>query len=300
MRIYCTDRFPLPLPVGHRFPIAKYAQLRHRLAELKRADAGFHEAPRATRQELERAHDAAYVQKVFDGTLSEQETRQIGFPWSEQLVERSLRSVGATLAAARAAIVDGCALSLAGGTTHHAAGDRGAGYCVFNDAAVTARMLQAEAVATRVLIVDCDVHQGDGTARIFAGDPSVFTLSLHGARNYPFRKAESDLDVELPDGTADNAYLAALATALDLVSRRFLPDFVIYLAGADPFAGDQLGRLDLSFDGLIERDRMVLEFCRGRRLPIAICMAGGYAEPIEDSVTVHLNTVCLALDLFAG
>lgn len=298
MQIFCTDRFPLPLPEGHHFPIAKYALLRRRLVALKRADTIFHEAPLASVQELGRAHEPAYVRKVLEGTLSAEEIRTLGFPWSTGLVERSLRSVGATLAAARVAIADGCALSLAGGT-HHASRDRGAGYCVFNDAAVAARTLQAEGSAVRVMIIDCDVHQGDGTARIFADDTSVFTLSLHGARNYPFRKAESDLDVGLPDATGDTEYLAALAAALDRASSRFIPDAVIYLAGADPFAGDQLGRLDLSFAGLVERDRMVLEICRQRRWPVAICMAGGYADPIDDSVTAHLNTVRLALDLFA-
>ena len=298
MQIFCTDRFALPLPDGHRFPTVKYAQLRQRLVDLRRADTTFHEAPRASQHELQRAHDAAYVQKVIDGKLSAEEIRVLGFPWSAGLVERSLRSVGATLAAARVAVEDGCALSLAGGT-HHASGDRGAGYCVFNDAAVTARALQSEGSAEQLMIVDCDVHQGDGTARIFADDPSVFTLSLHGARNYPFRKASSDLDVELPDGTGDSDYLAALGGALQTATRRFSPDFVIYLAGADPFVGDQLGRLGLSFSGLIERDRMVLDTCRQHGWPIAICMAGGYAKPIEDSVTVHVNTVCLALDLFA-
>lgn len=298
MQLFCTDRFQLPLPDGHRFPVAKYAQLRQRLDDLRRDDAILYEAPRASRQELERVHDPSYVQKVLDGSLSAQEIRLIGFPWSAGFVERSLRSVGATLAAARAATADGCALSLAGGT-HHASRDRGAGYCVFNDAAVSARALQAEGSAERVLIVDCDVHQGDGTARIFADDPSVFTLSLHGAHNYPFRKASSDLDVELPDAASDTEYLAALGTALERAASRFTPDFVIYLAGADPFVGDQLGRLALSFAGLVERDRMVIETCRQRHWPVAICMAGGYAKPIEDSVTVHLNTICLALDLFA-
>lgn len=296
MRIFYTDTFVLPLPPGHRFPMEKYALLRAAVEALQRSEAQMEEAPRAMRAQLERAHDPAYVERVFNGTLSPAEMRAIGFPWSCEMVERSCRSAGATIAAARSALVDGCGINLAGGT-HHAGWQHGAGYCVFNDAAVTARTLQCDGLVERVLIVDCDVHQGDGTAEIFQNDASVFTLSLHGARNYPFRKACSDLDVELPDGTSDERYLIELENALDEPDRRgFVADLVIYLAGADPFLGDRLGRLSLSLAGLAERDRVVFRFCRDRRLPVAICMAGGYAEPITDTVAVHCETVRLALD----
>jgi acetoin utilization deacetylase AcuC-like enzyme len=298
MQIFYADTFALPLPAGHRFPVAKYRQLRERLRDLARPELRFDEAPRIEFELLLRVHDADYVARVCEGRLSAPELRAIGFPWSEGFVERALRSVGATWSACRTAIADGCSITLAGGT-HHADAARGGGYCVFNDAAVATRALQAAGQVGRVLIVDCDVHQGDGTARIFDGDPSVFTLSLHGARNYPFRKARSTLDREFADGTGDADYLAGLSRCLEEVDGRFAPDLVIYLAGADPFAGDVLGRLALSIDGLLERDHRVLRFCQDRRIPVAICMAGGYADPIDDTVTIHANTVCLAADLFS-
>ena len=214
------------------------------------------------------------------------------------MVERSRRSAGATLCACRSALKDGVAANLAGGT-HHAFRDRGEGFCVFNDAAVAARAMQAEGLARRVLIVDCDVHQGNGTASILAGDDSIFTFSIHGARNFPFEKEQSDLDIELPDGCADAAYLlqldAGLNTAFDLAR----PDLVIYLAGADPYHDDRLGRLSLSFAGLAERDRRVFAHCAALNVPIAIAMAGGYARQIDDTVAIHAATLCLARQMLA-
>lgn len=214
------------------------------------------------------------------------------------MVERSRRSAGATLAACRAALVDGVAANLAGGT-HHAHRDRGEGFCVFNDAAVAARAMQAEGRARRILVVDCDVHQGNGTATILEGDDSVFTLSLHGARNFPFTKAASDLDVELPDGCGDEAYLAQLDWALATAFDSARPDLVIYLAGADPYADDRFGRLGLSFAGLEERDRRVLGRCHESDTPVAIAMAGGYARRVEDTVRIHRTTILLAKGIIA-
>lgn len=294
MQIFATDAFVLPLPPGHRFPMDKYARLR---ARVEAADLGdLQVPPAATREQLGLAHDPDYIERVHAGTLSHKETRELGFPWSPAMVERSLRSTGATISACRAALTDGLAVNLAGGT-HHAFRDRGEGYCVFNDAAVAARVMQSERRAANVLIVDCDVHQGNGTAAIFADDPSVFTLSLHGARNFPFTKPASDLDVHLPDGTGDDAYLQALTTALAEAVPRSRADLAIYLAGADPFVGDRLGRLALTKDGLARRDHLVLATCRDAGLAVAITMAGGYARDIDDIVDIHYATVALAARL---
>ncbi|MDQ5959718.1 MAG: hypothetical protein QG592_798, partial [Pseudomonadota bacterium] len=240
MKLYYTDVFVLPLPPGHRFPMEKYSRLRQRLlASGEFTPADFTTPAAATTEELQRAHDLAYIQRVSNGELGAAELKRIGFPWSPGMVERSLRSAGATLAACRAALADGCAANLAGGT-HHAHADRGEGFCVFNDAAVAARAMQAEGRVRRVAIIDCDVHQGNGTAAILKGDDSVFTFSIHGARNFPFEKECSDLDIELADGTGDDAYLAALDTGLEETLARSQPELVIYLAGADPYAGDRL------------------------------------------------------------
>ncbi len=268
-----------------------------RPAGLFRAE-DFHEPPSASDTEILRAHDAGYLQWVVRGQLSLDELCLIGFPWSAAMVERSRRSSGANLAACRAALADGCAVNLAGGT-HHAFRDRGEGFCVFNDAAIAALALRAEGRVERVAIVDCDVHQGNGTAAILAHNAHCFTCSLHGAKNYPFDKEHSDLDVELPDGTPDGPYLDALATALETVFARADPQLVIYLAGADPYADDRLGRLALTMDGLAARDRLVLGECRRRGVPVAIAMAGGYARQIDDTVAIHARTVTLARQLFA-
>jgi acetoin utilization deacetylase AcuC-like enzyme len=303
MRAFYADHFALPLPEGHRFPMAKYERLRHRVATecqgITRA-----EALPASDGELALAHTPRYVHAVAEGHLSAAEQREIGFPWSPRMAERARRSVGATIAAARTALMQGqgVAANLAGGT-HHAQADKGSGYCVFNDVAVAARLMQSEwhrreRHLLRVAVVDLDVHQGNGTAAIFRDDDTVFTLSLHGARNFPLRKEPSDLDVELPDGCNDGPYLDALDGALAALWRRHggrLPGLVFYLAGADPHEGDRLGRLKLTAAGLAERDRRVFTACRERGVPLALCMAGGYGRDIDDSVAVHLCTLQEAL-----
>ena len=299
MKAYYSDHFVLPLPAGHRFPMVKYGLLRECLAR-ELPQVALQEAPRASDGELTLVHAPAYIASLEQGTISPTAMREIGFPWSAAMVERSRRSAGATVAAARMALLEGVAANLAGGT-HHAYGDKGGGFCVFNDAAVAARLMQAEwgrqqRHALRVAIIDLDVHQGNGTAHIFAQDDSVFTLSLHGERNFPFRKENSDLDVALPDGCGDEPYLQALETALEALQHRFEPGLVIYLAGADPFEGDRLGRLNLSYDGLEARDRRVFDWCWQRRIPLAFAMAGGYGVKIDETVQVQLNTYRVALD----
>jgi acetoin utilization deacetylase AcuC-like enzyme len=295
MRLFPSDRYPLPLPEGHRFPVAKYAALRRRLEAHAAAGAPleFVEPHAATDDELVRVHDRAYVGRVLGGTLTSAEIRRIGFPWSPALVERSLRSTGAAVDAAAAALVDGVAASLAGGT-HHAGRDWGEGYCVFNDTAVAARELQARGLVRRVVILDCDVHQGNGTAEIFSGDESVFTMSIHGARNFPLRKHPGSLDVALEDGTGDDAYLAALAPAVAAAFDRGRPELVLYIAGADPYEGDRLGRLKLTKPGLLARDRLVLDAARRAGVPLAIVCGGGYCEEIESIVDIHAATMLLA------
>ena len=291
MRAFYSDHFVLPLPDGHKFPMAKYSRLRERiLAEGIIAPEQLHEAPAAEWDDLRLVHDHGYVDAVANGTVPPDVQRRIGFPWSPQMVERARRSVGATIAAARAALDDGVAANLAGGT-HHAFADRGEGFCVFNDVAVASRVLQRDHHARRIAIVDLDVHQGNGTAAIFAGDPSVFTFSMHGAQNFPFRKEVSALDVPLNDGTGDEEYLALLQTHLPSVLNGHEPDFVFYLAGADPYEGDRLGRLKLTIDGLRRRDEIVIGACRQTGLPLAISMSGGYAPDIDAIVTIHANTI---------
>ncbi|HTQ81279.1 MAG TPA: histone deacetylase [Thermoanaerobaculia bacterium] len=294
MQAFYCDLFVLPLPPGHRFPMEKYRLLREAAlasGALSPEDLAVPEA--ATREEILRVHDAGYVERVERGELTPAEVRRIGFPWSRAMVERCLRSAGGTLAACRAALQTGLAVNLAGGT-HHAFRDRGEGYCVWNDAAIAARAMQAEGRAGRVLIVDCDVHQGNGTAAIFAADPTVYTLSLHGRHNFPFHKEKSDLDIELEDGTGDAAYLAALEEGLSRALPAAAADLAIYVAGADPHAGDRLGRLSLSTAGLAERDRRVFERLRRAGLPTAAVMAGGYGREVADTVAVHLGTVTAA------
>lgn len=278
----------------------KYARLREELAQSGAfAESAFVEPPAASDAQILRAHCAGYLQRAANGLLTEEEIRRIGFPWSEKMIVRSRRSSGATVEAARTALREGCAVNLAGGT-HHAHFDFGSGFCVFNDAAIAARAMQEEEGIGRVAIVDCDVHQGDGSAAIFQDDASVFTFSIHGAKNFPFRKQRSDLDIELPDGTGDDAYLAALAGGMENVLAAGRPDLVIYLAGADPYAGDRLGRLALTREGLRARDRLVLDGCRRAGLPVAIAMAGGYANDIEDTVAIHRDTVLIAQALFGN
>jgi acetoin utilization deacetylase AcuC-like enzyme len=305
MRAFYSDHFVLALPAGHRFPMAKYALLRERLA-LELPEIELLVAEPASNGELALVHTPAYIQSVVEGTLSDTAQREIGFPWTPSMVERSRRSAGATVMAARLSLFggEGIAANLAGGT-HHAYAHRGSGFCVFNDAAVAARLMQTEWARShlqplRVAIVDLDVHQGNGTAHIFANDPHVFTLSMHGARNFPFAKEKSDLDVELPDGCGDDAYLEALDHALESLNAQFQPDLVIYLAGADPHEGDRLGRLCLSFDGLEARDRRVFDWAFQRRVPLAFAMAGGYGRDMEDTVQVQVNTYRVAQAYWRG
>jgi len=295
MRVYYSDPFEFPLPAGHRFPLAKYRMLRERI-ERWSASSGVELmlAPRALRDELLLVHTADYVDDFVAGRLSLDHQRRIGLPWSPELVERSLRSCGGTLAATRQALVDGATAYLAGGT-HHARADRGAGYCVFNDVAVGARIVQRESTHQRVLIVDTDVHQGDGTAAIFAGDRSVFTFSIHGAQNFPAAKASSDLDLELPPDCGDEAYLQALAGGLQRAFASSEPQFVYYLSGADACVGDRLGTLRISKQALAVRDTMVFAICRERQLPVVTVMGGGYGKNLDDTVDVYEATVRAAL-----
>jgi len=298
MQVFYADQFVLPLPAGHRFPMGKYRLLRDRLAA-ELPEIRLMQAQPASDGELALVHTPGYIQGIADGSVDPKILREIGFPWSVAMAERARRSVGATIAACRTAFLEGVAANIAGGT-HHAYPERGGGFCVFNDAAVAARLMQAEQARRsrtplRVAIVDLDVHQGNGTARIFQGDPTVFTLSLHGQKNFPFRKEASDLDVDLPDGTGDDAYLQALERALDELAHRFDPALVIYLAGADPHEGDRLGRLKLTWDGLEARDRRVFDWAWQRGVPLAFAMAGGYGHRLEDTVQVQVNTFAAAL-----
>ena len=308
MQAFHSDTFVLPLPEGHSFPMSKYRLLRQRVeAELPQIE--LLEAPIASDGELALAHSPTYVSHVADGLLSAAEQREIGFPWSLRMVERARRSVGATIAAARAALRDGVGANLAGGT-HHAYADKGSGYCVFNDVAVAARLMQAETHRQhrrllRVAVIDLDVHQGNGTASIFRDDPTVFTLSMHGEKNFPFRKEASDWDVNLPDGCGDAQYLDALDSALVQVwsqHERAMPGLIFYVAGADPFEGDRLGRLKLSAAALAERDRRVFSAAQERGIPVAVSMAGGYGKDIADTVAIHFGTLKLAseLSMFKG
>ena len=285
----------------------KYALLRDKV-RLELMDITMAEAPASSDGELALVHSPQYIEAVTRGTLAVAAQREIGFPWSLAMAERARRSVGATVAAARLALGfgeqgQGVAANMAGGT-HHAYSHKGGGFCVFNDVAVASRLMQAEWARKfkhtrqqlRVAVIDLDVHQGNGTASIFAKDDSVFTLSLHGEKNFPFRKEASDLDVELPDGCQDAQYLESLEQALDELQRRFQPGLILYLAGADPFEGDRLGRLKLTYDGLEARDRRVLDWAWQRRIPLAFCMAGGYGVKIEETVQVQVNTYRVALE----
>ncbi len=295
MKIFYTDHFTLPLPQGHTFPIEKYALLRQRIVEARivRPESFCVPEPVADADIL-RVHQRDFLRRVVQGDLTDAEIRRIGLPWSPSLVERTRRSCGATLQACREAVRDGIAVNLAGGT-HHAFPDRGEGYCVFNDSAVAARAMQAEGLAQRVVILDCDAHQGNGTAAIFRGDSGVFTFSIHGEKNFPFHKEKSDLDVPLADGTVDANYLTALEKGLEQALDRARADLAIYLAGADPFLDDRFGRLHLSKEGLAERDKMVFRHCRERGLPVAVTMGGGYGRRVRDTVDIHFQTVHLGI-----
>jgi acetoin utilization deacetylase AcuC-like enzyme len=287
MKAFYCDHFVLPLPNGHRFPMPKYAALRERVAE--HPGIRLHVPPGATDAQLGRVHSARYLSAVVSGSLAPAEVRRIGFPWSPELVERSRRSVGGTIAAARVALEEGWAVNLAGGT-HHAYADHGEGFCVFNDVAVAVRDLQAHRRVARAAVVDLDVHQGNGTAALFAGDASVFTVSVHGAGNYPFRKERSDLDIDLPDGTEDGPFLDAVERGVD-AALRSRPSLVFFVAGVDAYTGDALGRLAVTRDGMAERDRIVYDRCEEAGVPVATVMAGGYAPDVDTIAALHAATV---------
>jgi acetoin utilization deacetylase AcuC-like enzyme len=295
LKIYYTDIFPIPLPEKHTFPGDKYHLLRRRITE----GLGHHPidmqvpAP-AAREAILRAHDAEYIRRLFGGELTDREIRRVGLPWSEEMMERTRHSVGGTISACRAAMSDGIAANLGGGT-HHAFHDHGQGFCWLNDAVIAARAMQAEGRAAHILIVDCDVHQGNGTAALARHHPSLFTFSIHGKNNFPYRKEKSDLDIELPNGTDDGAYLDALEKGLAAATRRFRADLAIYLAGADPYRKDRFGRLALSKAGLARRDHLVLNHLQDADIPAAVTLAGGYAPDVRDIVDIHFQTIETAL-----
>ena len=290
LTVWSSARYTFPLPPGHRFPVEKYALLRERVvADGTVARERVLDPDAATDEMLRLVHTADYVGRFVAGELSPVEMRRIGFPWSPALVERSRRAVGGTVAAARHALSHGTAMNLAGGT-HHAFADHGEGFCVFNDVAIAIRALRAEGRIRRAAVIDLDVHQGNGTHAVFAGDETVFTFSMHGGRNYPFEKVPGTLDVELDDGTGDADYLRVLVELLPRVLHSSAPDLVFYLAGADPHEGDRLGRMRLTFAGLERRDAIVLQGCREVGLPVAVMIAGGYGRRIEDTVAVHAAT----------
>jgi len=296
MNVFYSDQFVLPLPPQHRFPMQKYALLMERVVAAHLLKPGeLQVPPAATDPEVLLAHASDYLQRLVAGQLTDQEVRRIGFPWSSELVERERLVTGATIAACRAALADGVAVNLAGGT-HHAFRDHGAGYCVFNDSAVAALAMLMKDNVQRVSIIDVDVHQGDGTAAILADDPRVFTFSIHGRKNYPFHKQQSDLDIALDDDTDDAAYLAALQQGLSQTFEQSRPDLMIYVAGADPYVDDALGRLAVSKAGLAARDELVLDACYAAGVPVAISMAGGYARNVDDTVDIHFTTVRLAME----
>jgi acetoin utilization deacetylase AcuC-like enzyme len=295
MKAFYSDQFGIPLPEGHRFPVEKYALLREAIVAAGLVPPLQLLVPEpATDEQILHAHDEEYLRRIQAGRLTRHEVRRIGLPWSPQLVIRSRRSVGGTIAACRAALDDGLALNLAGGT-HHAFRDQGSGFCIFNDVVVAARDAQADGHVQRVVILDCDVHQGNGTAAITAADPTVFTFSIHCAQNFPLRKEHSDLDVSLPEGSGDDAYLTALEAGVRRALDWAEAELAIYLAGADPYQGDRLGRLALTKAGLADRDRLVLGMCRRAGIPVATVMAGGYGRRVQDTVDIHLQTVRLAL-----
>ncbi len=297
MKIFYSDHFVLPLPEGHKFPMVKYSMLREKVGEAGICGPGELRVPEAaTDGQILRAHDEDYLERAKAGELSRKEVRRIGFPWSERMIERSRRASGGTIGACLAALEEGFSANLAGGT-HHAFAHRGEGFCVFNDAPIAAREMQNMGLVGRAVIVDTDVHQGNGSASILSGDDSVFTFSIHGAKNFPFHKEESDLDIELADDARDDEYLEALEWGLEKSLAASNPQLAIYLAGADPFEGDRLGRLSVSKEGLAERDRIVLETLRNRNIPVAVVMAGGYSNNVEDTVEIHLNSVKRAASL---
>lgn len=297
LKIFYSDPFPIPLPDKHNFPKDKYLLLRRRISDCLGAQSIDMQVPQpADREAILRAHHAAYIRRLFEGDLSDKEIRRVGLPWSTQLVRRMRYSVGGTIAACRTALSEGLGINLGGGT-HHAFHDYGQGFCWINDSVIAARAMQAEGLAGRILIVDCDVHQGNGTAAMVKNDATIFTFSIHAKNGFPYHKETSALDIELADGTDDGTYLQALEKGLLASTQRFKSDLAIYLAGADPYKQDRFGRLALTKAGLAKRDRLVLAHLKKNRLPVAISMAGGYAPYIHDIVDIHFQTIEAALAL---
>lgn len=282
------DRFTYPLPPGHRFPLGRYRLLREALA----GDGAvvLREARAARDDELARVHAPEYLRRCITGTLTAREVAALGLPWSPELVERARRSTGATVEAAWAALAGGAGVNLGGGT-HHASPATGRGFCMFNDVVCAIRALRADGAAGRVLVVDADVHQGDGTHACCAGDPDTVTGSVNGGRNYPFRRVSGDIEVDLPDGAGDDEYLRAVAAVLERGLERARPDICFYLAGADPWEGDRLGRLAVTAEGLAARDRLVRDALRAAGVPACVVLAGGYGEPMSGTVAINLATV---------
>ncbi len=300
MKIFYCDTLSFPLREGQDFLVSKYRLLREAIVAAGWAGTeGLLDPPEATLEELVRVHDPDYVRRLLQGNLSAEELREVGIPWSPAIIERARRTAGATIETCRWALREGMALHLGGGT-HHAFRDRAKGFCWLNDCAIAARAMRAEGRVCRTLILDCDVHQGDGTAAIFCQDPEVFTFSLHGCRSYPYHREASDLDIDLPGGTGDRAYIAALEEGLNAVLERFLPDLVIYLAGADVYRNDRFGCLALSPAGIARRDRTVFSTFAALDIPVAVTLAGGYARRIEDAVAIHLRTVQIARKFHRG
>lgn len=298
VQIFHSDRFVPALPEGHRFPIAKYQLVREQLLyEGSILPEQLQEATPVAEDAILAVHEPAYWAAIRTQQLDARAIRRIGFPQSAQLVERSRRSCQGTLAAALQAVQHGIGLNIAGGT-HHAFAGHGEGFCLLNDLAISARYLLDHRLASRILIVDLDVHQGNGTARLFAAEPRVFTFSMHGADNYPLRKERSDLDVALPTGTSDAAYLAELARHLPRLLTQVQPDFIFFQAGVDVLAGDRLGKLALTKAGCKARDYLVLETCRTHDIPVAVAIGGGYGQRLADTVDAHANTFRVAMEVF--
>lgn len=297
MQVFYTPRYYADIGQGHVFPIRKFELVRDRLlAEGTLHPSEIHEPEPANSEDVLLVHTHDYVSRLCSGNLTPKEMRRLGLPWSQSLVRRSFYATGGTIAAAHAALADGYGSNLAGGT-HHSFADRGEGFCVLNDVAIAIRAMRARNLLRRAAIIDCDVHQGNGTATIFAGDDDTFTFSIHGAKNYPLFKAQSSLDVELPDETSDDEYLETLATHLPAAFRQN-PDIVFYLAGADPYVGDKLGRLAVSIEGLRERDAFVLRECYEREVPVITVMSGGYGKDINDTIEIHCNTIRIVKEVF--
>jgi len=296
MKIYYTDTFSIPLPENHSFPKSKYYLLRRRIEESQIAPSVDLKIPRpATYEEIVRVHDPTYIDRLQNGELSDKEIRRVGLPWSPEIVRRARYSAGATIEACRAALAEGIAVNLGGGT-HHAFSDHGQGYCWLNDTVIAARTMQFEGLAAKIWIIDCDVHQGNGTAAIVKNDPTIFTFSIHGKNNFPYHKETSDLDIELADGTDDAAYLNAIEKGLAACMQNFKADLAIYLAGADPYRDDRFGRLAITKEGLAQRDHLVLRHLINAGLPTAVTMAGGYAPNVQDTVDIHFQSVLAALE----